>query len=105
MSENVHLCLSDLLDSDTSSFEFYNTLSPELQQMLKDEDIRTFEELQKCAKEYRENDEDRRGEILDYYNPASSTMDCTGLIPRGANYSDEDFEIYKQIYPFSNPPS
>lgn len=104
MSENVHLCLSDLLDSDISSYEFYNTLSPELQKELKNKDIRTFEELQNCAKKYRKNDEDSRGEILDYYNPASSATDCTGLIPNGANYSDEDIKIYKSIYPFSNPP-
>lgn len=104
MSENVHLCLSDLLDSDVSSNEFYNTLSPEVQKKLQNKDIRTFEELQKCAKAYRKNEEDNRGEILDYYNPASSATDCTGLIPRGANYSDEDFENYQQIYPFSNPP-
>lgn len=104
MQENVHLCLSDLLDQDVSSNEFYNTLSPQVQKKLQEKDIRTFEELQKCAKVYRKNDTDMRGEMLDYYNPACSAGDCTGLISHGANMGEDDFENYQQIYPFSNPP-
>ena len=104
MSENRYLGLSDLLDRDVSSNEFYNTLSPELQRKLQDKDIQTFEELQSCAKAYRRNSKDIRGEQMGYYNPVSSSMDCTGLIPRGANIGTDDFEIYRQLYPFSNPP-
>lgn len=105
MQENIHLCLSDLLDQDVSSNEFYNTLSPEVQRHLQDKDIRTFEELQKCAKAYRKNEKDMRGEFLDYYNPASSWGDCTGLIPNGADLTSDDFDNYQQIYPFANPPA
>ena len=105
MQENVHLCLSDLLDQDVSSNEFYNTLSPEVQRKLQEKDIRTFEELQECARAYRKNDKDMRGVMLDYYNPTCSTGDCTGLISHGANMGEDDFENYQQIYPFSNPPT
>ena len=102
MSENVHLCLSDLLDQDTSSNEFFHTLSPDTQKMLMNKDIRTFEELQSCAKAYNNSSKDFRDELLDEYNPACSMSDCTGLVSHGANMGEDDFEAYKQIYPFAD---
>lgn len=105
MPENIHLCLSDLLDQDVSSNEFFNTLSPNLQKILLEKDIRSFEELQKCAKLYRANDPKSQNDYsFDVYNPACSAGDCTGLIPNGANLTDDEFDSYKDIYPFSNPP-
>lgn len=42
-----YLCLTDLLDQDLSAYEYFQTLSPELQTKLKREgDISSFEELQ-----------------------------------------------------------
>lgn len=104
MSENVHLCLTDLLDQDVSSNEFFHTLSPDVQKMLMNKDIRTFEELQKCARAYRKNNVDKRGDMLYYYNPTCSATDCTGLVSHGSNMGEDDFENYQHIYPFSNPP-
>ncbi len=104
MQENVHLCLSDLLDQDISSNEFFNTLSPNVQRRLMDKDIRTFEELQKCANAYKKTESDHRAVLLDRYNPAFSSGDCTGLIPIGSNLSEAEYKNYQQIYPFGDPP-
>lgn len=47
------LCLTELLDQDLSAYEYFQTLSPELQDKLRREDeIRSFAELQaRAAKE------------------------------------------------------
>lgn len=103
MSEYIHLCLTDLLDSDLSSNEFFYSLSPQTQKSLLKKDIRTFEELQQCADSYKKHSPDIRGEILDNYNPACSANDCTGLISSGANQSSDEIESYNQITPFSKP--
>lgn len=99
-----HLCLTDLLDQDVSSSEFFYSLSPQLQKTLLKKDISTFEELQKCAAQYRSKAAQEARNDFDYYNPACSATDCTGLIPTGSNRSYEDYNIYKEIYPFANPP-
>ena len=49
MSESVHLCLTDLLDQDLSSQEFFNALPLRVRQQLLVEEISTFEELQDRA--------------------------------------------------------
>lgn len=50
MSEYVHLCLSDLLDQDLSSQEYFNTLPDNVRQkLLQNDDVRTFSELQEQA--------------------------------------------------------
>lgn len=50
MSEYVHMCLSDLLDQDLSSQEYFNTLSNAVRQkLLQNGDARTFSELQEQA--------------------------------------------------------
>lgn len=104
MSESVHLCLTDLIDSDVSSNEFFYSLSPELQKSLINKDIRTFDALQNCAEQFNQKFKDNRDEILDNYTSSFSTNECTGLIPSGSNQSQNDFENYQDMYPFSNPP-
>ncbi len=50
MSEYVHLCLTDLLDADLSSQEYFNTLPNEVRQkLLQADEVRTFAELQETA--------------------------------------------------------
>ncbi len=50
MSESVHLCLSDLLDQDLSSQEYFNTLPNGVRQkLLQEDEVRTFAQLQKAA--------------------------------------------------------
>lgn len=46
-----YLCLTDLLDQDLSAYEYFQTLSPELQTRLRREDgcIGTLDELQVCV--------------------------------------------------------
>lgn len=46
-----YLCLTDLLDQDLSAYEYFQTLSPELQTTLRREDgcIGTLDELQARA--------------------------------------------------------
>ena len=47
-----YLCLTELLDQDLSAYEYFQTLPPELQTKLRREDeIRSFEELQSRAAE------------------------------------------------------
>lgn len=48
MSE-FHLCLSDLLDQDLTSFEYFQTLSKEIRDKLMTFDIRSFRELQETV--------------------------------------------------------
>ena len=50
-----YLCLSDLLDQNLSAYEYFQTLSPEVQSRLQQEDgVTTFEELQTRASHYQE---------------------------------------------------
>lgn len=44
--ENVHLCLSDLIDQDLSAYEYYQSLSSKVRSLLDDREISTLEELQ-----------------------------------------------------------
>lgn len=50
-----YLCLTDLLDQDLSSYEYFQTLDPELQTVLRREDdsLGTLEELQARAEQLR----------------------------------------------------
>lgn len=47
MFEYSHLCLSDLIDQDLTSFEYFNTLSTDMKANLMNSDVTTFEEMQK----------------------------------------------------------
>ena len=42
-------------------------------------------------------------ELMENYMPASSSGDCTGLIPADGNPSTQEFKNYKEIYPFAVP--
>lgn len=53
MSE-MHLDLTDLLDQDISSFEYFQSLSGKQRKRLMDMDIRSFDELQEAVKRLRE---------------------------------------------------
>lgn len=51
MSEYIHLCLTDLLDQDLSSKEYFNTLPDDIRNdLLSRDEVRTFEELQTEAR-------------------------------------------------------
>ena len=50
-----YLCLSDLLDQNLSAYEYFQTLSPQVQDRLQREDgVTTFEELQARASHFQE---------------------------------------------------
>ena len=55
MFESVHLCLSDLIDQDLTSYEYFHSLPADVRQQVEESDVRTFSELQACADEYRQN--------------------------------------------------
>lgn len=46
MPDPIHLCLSDLLDQDLTSYEYYHSLPLHMQQKLAELDIRSFEQMQ-----------------------------------------------------------
>ncbi|WP_295740588.1 hypothetical protein [uncultured Oscillibacter sp.] len=50
-----YLCLTDLLDQDLSSYEYFQTLAPEVQTALRREDgsVGTLDELQARAEHLR----------------------------------------------------
>lgn len=50
-----YLCLTDLLDQDLSSYEYFQTLAPEIQTALRREDdgVGTLDELQARAERLR----------------------------------------------------
>ena len=59
------LGLNDLLERDLSSFEFYNSLSKDIKQLIDDADIRTFDELQESAEKFKhEKAKVERGELI-----------------------------------------
>ena len=68
MSEEMHLCLSDLLDQDLSSYEFFYALPKAIQDRLQSQDPGTFDELQEQAarlrRELGEFHEKKRGASL-----------------------------------------
>lgn len=45
--------LSDLLDQDISSYEFYYSQPKEIQDRIKERDISTFREMQNYVKKYK----------------------------------------------------
>lgn len=47
------LCLSDLLDQDISSYEFFHSLPEPIQRKIEALDIGSFEEMQAFAYEHR----------------------------------------------------
>lgn len=51
----------------------------------------------------RKTSRDEENEILENYTGASSSGDCTGLIPAGGDHSADEFDNYKDICPFAVP--
>lgn len=50
MRDTLYLCLSELLDQDPSAYEYFQTLSPELRDILeRDDGITSFSRLQSQA--------------------------------------------------------
>ncbi len=47
--------------------------------------------------------ENEEADMLDNYTGASSSGDCTGLIPAGGDHSADEFDNYKDICPFAVP--
>ena len=45
--------LSDLLDQDISSYEYFNSLSPKIQQKIVARDINSFQEMQDYVRNLR----------------------------------------------------
>lgn len=95
--------LSELINSDSKCMEFYRTLTPSLQQSLLKKNPDTFLQLKECWEQTHRNS--HSSGMYSYYNPSCSSNDCTGLIPAGANQTEDDFEVYKNLYPFEVPPS
>ena len=46
MLKGEHLCLSDLLDQDLSSYEYFQTLPPDIKRKVMECDFRSLEEMQ-----------------------------------------------------------
>lgn len=96
--------LEKLINEDKESRKFWETLPEGLQNKLSG-NVDGFTFLKRCVdsgmsfKDIHENWED-----FNYYNPASSANDCTGLIPSGDNLTNEEFWLYRGIYPLGNPP-
>lgn len=55
MGEGIYLSLEDLIDQDTTSCEFYNTLSHNVKNQLADKDITTFSELTSTVRDIKAN--------------------------------------------------
>ena len=46
---------------------------------------------------------EKEDNLLENFCASGSAGDCTGLIPAGENLTEDEFEAYKEIYPFSVP--
>ncbi len=55
MSETIHLCLSDLLDQDLSSYEYFHSLPADIQQKIEASDVRSFDEMQSYVAKLRDS--------------------------------------------------
>lgn len=53
MSESMHLCLTDLLDQDLSSYEYFYSLPQDIQRKVAVKDVRSFDQLQSAAEELK----------------------------------------------------
>ncbi len=55
MSETIHLCLSDLLDQDLSSYEYFHSLPEDLQREIEASDVRSFDQMQTFVSKRKES--------------------------------------------------
>lgn len=95
--------ISKIINSDSGCMEFYQSLTPSLQQSLLSRNADTFLQLKECWEQTHR--QSKSNVTYSYYNPSCSANDCTGLIPSGSDQSVYDFENYKDLYPFEVPPS
>ena len=102
MKENK---LEKILDTDLDCRHFWETLPEGLQNKLSS-NADGFLYLKKCVESGTgiENIHETK-EDFDFYNPAVSANDATGLIPRGEDLSIQEFMDYRGIYNLSNPPA
>lgn len=49
-STDEHLCLSDLLEQDLTSYEYFHSLPEELQKKLEQRDVSSFAEMQEYVR-------------------------------------------------------
>lgn len=50
----MHLCLTDLLDQDLSSYEYFYSLPQNIQKKVEAKDVRSFDQLQSVAEELKQ---------------------------------------------------
>lgn len=55
MYPNLYLCLSDLLDQDLSSYEYFHSLSDDLQKEIEKRDFCSFADMQHYVAEAKRN--------------------------------------------------
>ena len=102
MKENK---LEQILDRDDECRKFWETLPEGLQNRLSD-NADGFLYLKKCVdtgisvENVHETKED-----FNFYNPAVSATDATGLIPTGDNLTPQQLMDYRGIYNIGNPPA
>lgn len=51
--ETMHLCLSDMLDQDLTSYEYFHSLPEDIQRKVEDSDVRSFDELQSFVEQLK----------------------------------------------------
>lgn len=100
MLEEKNSSLTQLLSQDKASLDFFASLSPDLRKSLMKSDISLFEHLKNCSDKYGVSQDYLEEEMLNYYNPACSACDCTGLIPKGENQNTSEIDNYKKIENF-----
>lgn len=54
--EQMHLCLSDLLDQDLTSYEYFHSLPEDIQHKAAESDVRSFDELQSFVEQLKQED-------------------------------------------------
>ena len=93
------------MDNDKECRKFWETLPESLQNRLSS-NAEGFLYLKKCVdsgvnvKDVHETQAD-----FDFYNPAASATDATGLIPTGGELTPQQLMDYRGIYNMGNPPA
>ncbi len=49
------LCLSDLLDQDLSSYEYFHSLPLDIQRKIEEQDVNSFNDIQQLVKKIKAN--------------------------------------------------
>lgn len=48
------MCLSDMLDQDLTSYEYFHSLPEDIQRKVEDSDVRSFDELQSFVEQLKQ---------------------------------------------------